>query len=417
MSDDPYTQAVHSGQYIRTNGLQGKYDNVRLQWEDEITRIFIRPYIEQVVQSCHSRNKKLRILDLGCGSGDGFEAVMEIQKDGSSLQENDTRLIKEKDLELYKGVDINESLLKQSEERFKKRENMVFEQCDLSQGLLQENDNKPYDIYFSSFGTWSHFHNPEAIHLLADIACHAETGSIVIADWLGRYSYEWQNLWNTDTTDEQWMDYRISYIYPKEERNNVEIENLPLRLMCKEEIEKIVRQSEKQSGLKIVIKKIFDRSILCGRHIDTGEYNDNPLAIRYGINALYENKRTQDLKSLLFDYHEREGFEQANTFFNPLKTEWNLVISFAIDLLENYSREKALNTNMWEIVELFPANVKEVLLQLKQTIHACEQINYGDTRAEVFERQLGYALRFLEIVHQRGEGYGHGICGIFEVYK
>ena len=76
------------------------------------------------------------------------------------------------------------------------------------------------------------------IHLLSDIGKHAEDGALVVCDWLGRYAYEWQDLWHQDISQEQWMDYRISYIYSKEERLVKNIESFPLKLMCAEEIMK-----------------------------------------------------------------------------------------------------------------------------------------------------------------------------------
>ena len=48
--DDPYSQAVASGRYVRETGLQGKYDNVRVFWEDEVTRLFMRPQIEALLE-------------------------------------------------------------------------------------------------------------------------------------------------------------------------------------------------------------------------------------------------------------------------------------------------------------------------------------------------------------------------------
>jgi hypothetical protein len=45
-----YTQAASTGQYERVSGLNGKYDNVRRFWEDQVTGIFLRPALNDVVE-------------------------------------------------------------------------------------------------------------------------------------------------------------------------------------------------------------------------------------------------------------------------------------------------------------------------------------------------------------------------------
>ena len=42
---EAYSEAVKSGLYAKRTGLVGKYDNVRRYWEDEITKIYLRPHL------------------------------------------------------------------------------------------------------------------------------------------------------------------------------------------------------------------------------------------------------------------------------------------------------------------------------------------------------------------------------------
>ena len=63
-----YSQAAGTGRYDRSTGLLGKYDNVRRFWEDQVTGIFLRPALNQVVERKKQRLERLGILDLGCGS-------------------------------------------------------------------------------------------------------------------------------------------------------------------------------------------------------------------------------------------------------------------------------------------------------------------------------------------------------------
>ena len=75
-----YSEAVKSGLYAKKTGLVGKYDNVRRLWEDEITRTFIYPYLRKLLDRVQLSMRRLRIMDLGCGSADGFEPLMGLIK-------------------------------------------------------------------------------------------------------------------------------------------------------------------------------------------------------------------------------------------------------------------------------------------------------------------------------------------------
>jgi len=71
-----YTQAFQTGKYDKATGLLGKYDNVRRFWEDQVTAIFLRPALNDLVARKKKRLERMRILDVGCGSGDGYDLIM-----------------------------------------------------------------------------------------------------------------------------------------------------------------------------------------------------------------------------------------------------------------------------------------------------------------------------------------------------
>ncbi|MDI6885950.1 MAG: class I SAM-dependent methyltransferase [archaeon] len=204
-----YDEAMSSGYYKRRRGLIGKYDNVRTFWEDEIIRISVRPYIKKLEEEGEGR---IKVLDMGCGYGDGYEIL-------AKLSDN---------LE-YKGFDINENFIKEAKRLYKDKKNISFEVADFSAGHPLKDD---YDLYFTSYGTLSHNDDEQNILLLGDIA-DCSDNCVVLCDWLGAYSYEWQSLWG-----EEWMDYRISYL---PESGN---ETFPLRLMTRENILKMVSSLE-----------------------------------------------------------------------------------------------------------------------------------------------------------------------------
>ncbi len=109
---DAYDKALESGQYQKPDGLRGKYDNVRRFWEDEELGLYLRPYLERLVARKKERGERLRIMDLGCGSGDGLEFITSISSK-SLISEPARKVIGPDMLELYQGIELNGSSDKQ----------------------------------------------------------------------------------------------------------------------------------------------------------------------------------------------------------------------------------------------------------------------------------------------------------------
>jgi hypothetical protein len=280
-------------------------------------------------------------------------------------------------------VDINEELLNQAEDVYGNNPKMRFLREDLSNGLtpsIKEMD--PFDLYFSSFGTLSHLNEEQSIHLVADICRHAEHGAIFVGDWLGRWSYEWQDLWHNPVDHEYFMDYRISYIYPPEERDRVDVAGFPLRLMCRDEIEHIVERAAAESGYRIQPLRYFDRSILVGRHLETGEYNKHCPALRYPINSLFEGYLRTDLESLRVDYVLREGFDHLNNFFESFFMSTNALVDYTIALLAGYDSEKSELGPSPEIMPFYPAPLKETMHSMRRIIEGVGWLPWGQRHDE-----------------------------------
>jgi hypothetical protein len=243
-------------------------------------------------------------------------------------------LINQDLLGFYKGMDLNIDLISQAVEIYGSNDKVVFTPGDLSAGL--DIDEEPYDVYFSSYGTMSHFTSQQIVKLLSDIAAHSENEALVVLDWLGRYSYEWQDLWSLNTDEEDLMDYRISYIYPPEERDSVDIQSFPLRLLSQKEIMDIVKGAEAISGAEIKVLKLFDRSMLVGRHMDTCDYNRHCTPVREAVNSLLEPNIRTDLSTLVVDYVPRHGFTELNKFFEKFTMSWNTLVKHTIEFLAEY---------------------------------------------------------------------------------
>ena len=418
---EAYTEAVKSGLYAKKSGLVGKYDNVRRYWEDEITRQFIGPHLGRLIRRRLDQMRRVRIMDLGCGSADGFELLTGIRHRDADLQQVEVAMLTPENLGLYKGVDLNEDLLNQARALYGDDGKVVFEQADFSQGLPLAKGEKPYDLYFSSFGTCSH-HNDDRtfINMMADIAKRTEDYALVVCDWLGRYSYEWQTLWENDLSKNRNMDYVVSYIYEKEERElrRDELQHLTLRLVCRQEAEEMISRAAAKAKTEIKPLRYFDRSVFTGRHMDTGDYNPHAQPMRQAVNSLHEANMRTHLSDLLINYAPKAGFEFLNDYFEHLQVCWNTLIDSVGEMLDAYDeKSETFEGKLPAIPATYPDPLRETIGRMRRVLEGTGWLKFGQPRENVIEPQLGYALRHLVSNLQQGQGCGHGLIGIFEIDK
>ena len=413
-----YSQAFSTGKYDKSSGLLGKYDNVRRFWEDQMTGIFLRPALNNLIDAKRKKMERIRILDMGCGGGDGYDLLMEIMTKDPGIYDYCTSAITDDMLQEYVGFDLNQDLLDQAKEFYGDQAKMRFMQGDLSDGFPENlTAEKPFDIYFTSYGTYSHFTNEQALKIVTDICRHAPDGAIFVTDWLGRYTYEWQQLWHHPKNEEYFMDYRISYIYSEEERKEVEISSFPLRLMTDEEIMALVEQAAKAAKVKALPVKFYDRSIFIGRHLETGDYNPYVTKLRTGVNSLFEGYLRTDLTTLLTDYVGLNGYDEQNEFFEMFFMSCNTLVHYTMTLLEEFNSKGKISQSGSKISPAYPAPLKEAMETMRRLIEGVGWIEWGDVRANIIEPSLGYCLRKLEMELQPGNGLGHSLVGIFEIRK
>jgi len=414
---EAYSQAANSGLYVKETGIHGKYDNVRIYWEDALTRLFLRPHIDRLVKRRIEDLKRLRILDLGCGSGDGYDMLMSLMRKNPGIAEDEVRIILPDYLGQYHGVDLNESLLAQAKVRWCGKPKMRFNHGDFSKGLPLSEGEPSYDLYFTSFGALSHLNEDQTVRLFSDIVNHCNDGSLIIGDWLGRYSYEWQDFWKSDNSEEQWMDYVISYIYPPGERGGKELTHLNLRLLCRDEVKRILARVEDQTGARIEAKELFDRSLFVGRHMDTCDYNPHLKPLRRTVNNLHEDNVRTVLEKLLIDFRPHPDFDFLNGMFDMLCSCWNTLVRYTLELSLCYDEEEQALKDPPDIPSHYPDPLKRAMKNMRRVVEGVGWFEMGDPRANIIEPQLGYSLRSLELSFQQGNGMGHGLVGVFEVRK
>jgi len=418
-----YTDAVKRGDYdTHVGNLVGKHDNVRSYWEDQLTRLVLRPFLTKLVEEKRDDLSKLRIVDLGCGAGQGYELLTQIDRQDLDLGLYHQRVLTAADIDCYLGVDLSDSMVARGNELYADNPQMRFVQGDLNEGLSAVADEDPFDLYFCAYGSMSHLETGSLQKLLGDITEHAADGSLVVMDLLGRNSLEWPNYWGATTDEEKYRTYSMSYLhrnYQNEIVDDVEIESFPMRYWSGGEIDTLINginhdARQRATGSRLHLSKKFDRSIFVGRHIDTKEYNNQLQPMRRVVNRLHEDYMRTDFDELFWQPNSLTPHPdaQVNEFFEELMYCWNTLVDFAERRLKN--RISLASLSNWD---RYPAPLQFALMTTDRVINSTEWIWDGDPRANMIEPQLGYALRSLEYKLQRGLGCGHGLLVVLEVQK
>jgi SAM-dependent methyltransferase len=407
-----YSETVARGYYNKhLAGLFGKHDNVRTYWEDQLTRLVLRPSVGQVAKKCQSEGRGVRILDLGCGAGQGFELLTRINQKDLNLDDEFRYVLMPDEIELFLGVDLSQPMIEQGRQNYAGVKNITFRQGDLSEGLGAVKSEPPFDIYFSSYGALSHLDTEELRHCLTDILHHANPGALVVLDMVGRYSPEWPLYWKGRNGSGDMHPYSMSYMYDEQERRNGDVEQFPLRFWSGDELRELCGELGRVHGLSMKPIEFLDRSIFVGRHVDTKEYQCSLPRLRSVVNNLYElNVRTK-LEQLRVDYRPSEGPDRLNRFFAELAMSWTKVVDFTLERIQG-DRMDLVALDGWR--DFLPP-LQKALMTMDRVIDSVAWIGLGDVRANIIEPQLGYVLRRLENSMQQGWGCGHSLVVVLQV--
>jgi len=405
--DDTYRRAVAAGSYsVYQGNLSGKFDNVRLYWEDQFTR---RILLKPICGLLERRRKPLRVLDLGCGSGQGYEILLRLERDTLNLTARHDWILKEGDID-YTGVDLCEAMVAQGRHNYGDNAQVRFGQQDLNEGLGRHAREAPFDLYFSSYGSLSHLTREPLVNLLAEAVRHGHSGSLVVLDLVGRYSIEWPQYWSTGTEEEKYRDYSMNYLHLGDPEAMAKAEHFPLRFWSGEEIPELLSEAEARAGRRLRAVEVADRSLLIGRHVDTRHFNPKLHPWRGVVNSLLEDDRRTDLKALLVPENAIPAGGPVTAFLREFIRCWNFLIEFT-----RRQTEKPQTLADIEDWSSLPAPLQFALMSVDRVIGNVGWMHFGDPRANIIEKQLAYLLRGLERRMQQGLGAGHGLVVVAEI--
>lgn len=402
-----YETAVETGFYgLEKSNLFGKKDNVRKYWEDIFIKLLLHPYIEKILKE----KGKIRVVDLGCGSGEGFELLTHIPKRSHDASGDKYFLLSTDQIERYVGFDISPSMILQGEKNYPQYSNVEFVGHDLSKGFpaLKE---ESFDLYFSSYSSLSHLTKGELEGLTKQIFLHTEGTAYIVFDLLGKYSPEWPKYWNK--SNEEMLPYNMTYLLEPQERVSKKIETFYMAFWSADELRTMINNISLDTRKKSKIVEMKDRSIFVGRHMDTGIFNSTPQEIRYSLNCALDRDHRGNIEKLKVDlsfiqeykYLPKDIMERILAY----KNDWDNILNL-IEALQS-SKDKIVK----ELIENSSSVLSEEMKMLTWLYRNSSRFSVVDFLASIFWPQVAVILRNLGMSLPDGLGCGHGLFCIVEV--
>jgi SAM-dependent methyltransferase len=403
-----YETAVKAGFYgVERSGMFGKKDNVRKYWEDVSIKTTVRPALESLL----AQTAKLRILDLGAGSGEGLELLTHVPP-SEPVESASPFLLTEDRIEVYGGADLSPAMVAQGKENYADRPYVQFVEADLSQGLPLTQE-PPFHIYFSSYSSLSHLTVGELEQLSAQIFTHADNGSIVVYDVHGRYSPEWPIHWSRSV--EEQLPYNMGYLLPPQEQDPGTVDWFNVTYWTGGELVEAIRRAGAASGTQVKVLTLKDRSILVGRHMDTCFFKPVRLSVRGQVNHLFDRDYRGDTAGLMLSLDYLDDYRSLSREVDLRLREYHLSWSAVIRTLEALRRTD--NARVRESIESSPAALAEDLKMLAWLYRNADRFRVLDFWASVMGPQVACVLRNLEQNLPDGLGCGHSLVCLVEICK
>jgi SAM-dependent methyltransferase len=405
-----FEMAVKAGFYgIERSGVFGKKDNVRKYWEDVFIKTFIRPSLESLL----ARTDKLRIVDLGAGSGEGMELLTHIPPlrpvDSST---SNPFLLSDDHIGIYEGLDLSPAMVAQGRVNYQDRDYVRFMEADLTEGFPLS-DEPPFNVYFSSYCSLSHLTRGELEQLSSQIFTHALDGSVVVYDLYGRLSPEWPLYWSQSAREQ--LPYNMGYLLSPQEQESGNVDSFDVTFWTAPELIETIQRASAAAAVKINMLTLKDRSILVGRHMDTNYFKPMRLKGRNQVNHLFDRDYRGNIAGLTLDLSYldacRDASPEAYRRIHDYYSAWSSVVAILDALM------RGDNPRVRQLIESSPESLADDLKMLAWLYRNADRFPVVDFWASVMGPQVACVLRNLEFNLPNGVGCGHSLCAIVQVCK
>lgn len=402
-----YEIAAHRGFYGGTpSGLFGIKDNVRKYWEDTFIKLSLRAAVEQIL----AQKGKIRILDLGCGSGDGIELLTHIPTANPFEAAHKDFVLTPLEIDFYKGLDISATMLAQGQRNYPNLAHIRFEAADLAAGLPCAAD-EPYDLYFSSYCALSPLTCQELEALTQAIFAHAGARGYLVFDLHGRYSPEWPQYWEKNCQTQS--PYNTAYLLPPSEQTPEQIQWFDVTYWNDAELIQMIGRAARATRRSAQILALQDRSILIGRHMETTLFKSERQQFRQQVNRLFDHDHRGEINVLNVDLDYLEDVKsiqpQAWHRIMEYRQQWQTVVMMLQALMTNH------NANVKKLIETSPNALTEELKMLAWLYRNADRFPVPDFWASVIGPQVACVLRNLELNLPMGLGCGHSLFCLVEI--
>ncbi|MCE8423975.1 MAG: class I SAM-dependent methyltransferase [Candidatus Methanoperedens sp.] len=389
---------------LERSGLTGKKDYVRKYWEDITIKLSVRGSIEKLL----TKRDNIRVVDLGCGSGEGFELLTHIPASRPFISGKQSFMLSPDQIS-YTGVDISGSMVQQGRRNYGNHKNVRFEQADLDKGfpLL---DEQPFDIYFSSYASLSHLTPYKLQMLVEEILNHAKPGAIIVFDLIGKYSLEWPKYWNENKI---MLPYNMDYLTPLELRDKEPIQCYDVCFWTPAMLFQTLDAASKKMDTCIEVVQTFDRSIFLGRHMETGLFGAPRLNYRYQVNQLFDHEHREEIEHLLINLDWCTELEKIRpdvwARLCDYKEKWNCIIHLVEALLHG---NDSMVSSLIETTSQDISNELKFLTWLYRNAHRFPAVDFW---ASIMGPQIAVILRNIELSLEPALGCGHGLLCVVEI--
>ncbi len=402
-----YDIAAQQGFYgLEKGGLAGKNDNVRKYWEDISIKLTVRSSVEQLL----SRKNDIRIADLGCGSGEGFELLTHIPVSQPPSCKKQCSILYPENISSYIGVDISDYMIQQGRKNYENLKNVRFENADLNRGFPLK-EEEAFDIYFSSYSSLSHLAPDKLQRLVEEMFDHAgPEGGFFVFDLLGKYSLEWPNYWNETRL---MLPYNMGYLIPPEKRDTEPIQWLDVCFWSPSMLDQMLDAVARKTGSRIQIIQCIDRSIFVGRHMDTGMFGAPCSNYRYQVNSLFDHEQREEIEHLVInlDWYTGYGKTQPQIWarLHEYQEKWNCVINLVWALLHGN------DSTVSYLIETASSDLSGELKFLTWLYRNAHRFPVVDFWANIMGPQIAVILRNIEMSLGQASGCGHGLLCIVKI--